>query len=129
MKSPHKSHQVSWVWLQGWKSCPFPDSPVDHVAPSTLTLSPTSRTAWVGLGLSGALTCRGVRGAAGGRVAGAASSIRSFRLRSFSSISSHFDILFPEHRLARHLATHCLTLKLHVVLWHRLAMYEHMSTS
>lgn len=85
MNSPQRSHQLSCVWLLGWKSCPA--EPVDQSGSSKRTRSPTIRTTFSVPHLSR------VCPETGGGPVGGANSIRSFGVKSCSSISSHLAIL------------------------------------
>ncbi len=87
MNSPQRSHQLSCVWLQGWKSCPHPGLHVSQSGSSRRTRSPTIRTTFSLLHLSRVGVARG-----GGPLEGA-NSMRSSGVKSCSSISSHFAIL------------------------------------
>lgn len=94
MKSPHKSHQVGWAWLQGRKSWP---SPVSSTNCGTVIVSPTSLMIRTRFKISGnfpglilkalTLSNRGVRGRKE-----SVSSIRSSS--SSSSINSPNDMIF-----------------------------------
>lgn len=87
MNSPQRSHQLSCVWLQGWKSCPHPGLHVSQSGSSRRTRSPTIRTTFSLHHLSR------VGPARGGGLLGGANSMRSSGVKSCSSISSHFAIL------------------------------------
>lgn len=87
MNSPQRSHQLSCVWLQGWKSCPHPGLHVNQSGSSRRTRSPTIRTTFSLLHLSR------VGPVQGGGPLGGANSMRSSGVKSCSSISSHFAIL------------------------------------
>lgn len=99
MNSPQRSHQLSCVWLQGWKSWPRPGLHVGQSGSSRRTRSPTIRTTFSLPHLS-----RVGEGPLGG-----ANSMRSSGVKSCNSMSSHFAILGMWEAKKHHFKTTRLT--------------------